>query len=360
LHSALDKLLYNNYCANSLQLHQSHDQSYQKFHQLLSYTQSLKASSELNMIKTLTHTLVPTVSSLIVKETEERMKNIYSQLPNIIDNAVRISIENQTKEALVPVIKHSINNQFSNDLLVVHDNASREMFQELSNMFDSSLKIFFTTLPQTLASSLSSKNNNESLSVLSTTINTLEKITEELTTSIFETQALVNSEITNSQARVKVEIPSYSVRTNKESALSSPFPSLRQKIEQLLAIQHYENAFALTLQSLDPDLISWLLSIVKPSDVDDSTVFTQTIVLSLLLYFSQNFDQNLGLSLEWLSYLLTQWFQSELVQSQDTVVFVIESLHNSLIEVQNPSYVSAAKILSLSTKKILSRVNSKK
>jgi hypothetical protein len=356
LQSVIDKQLYSNYCANSLLLHQSQEQSYQKLQQLLSYTQSLKSSSEMNMIKTLSQIVVPTVSAMIVKESEDRMKNIYAQLPNIIDNAVRISIESQTKETLVPVIKQSINNQFSNDLLVAHDNASREMFLELSDMFDSSLKNFFTTLPQTLAS-VNPSNNNESLSVLSTTVNTLEKITEELTNSIFETQALVNSELSNSQAqRVQVENNSNSVvRTNKDSA-ASPFPSLKQKIEQLLTIQHYENAFALTLQSLDPDLISWLLSIVKPSDVDDSTVFTQTIVLSLLLYFSQNFDQNLGLSLDWLSYLLTQWFQSDQVQSQDTVVFVIESLHNSLTEVNHPSYAATAKILSLSTKKFLSRM----
>lgn len=92
---------------------------------------------------------------------------------------------------------------------------------------------------------------------------------------------------------------------------------------------------------------------------------------SLLLYFSQNFDQNLPLSLEWLTYLLTQWFQSDRmfpsifvvflpnfleVQNQDTVVFVIETLHNCLLEVKNPSFVPTAKVLSLTTKKILSRM----
>lgn len=44
----------------------------------------------MNIIKTLAQNVVPTVSALMVKETEERMKNVYAQVYIITDRIIII------------------------------------------------------------------------------------------------------------------------------------------------------------------------------------------------------------------------------------------------------------------------------
>lgn len=427
--SFIDAALAERFRAISRQVQQTHEKSLTRNDRLLQYTQSLKGVVETQVTQALGQLVVPRILALVQGEVELRMTQTFSRIGSVIDEAVRKAVDTQAHNTLTPIVKDSIDNQFTHGLLVSYEKSSREMFFQLSNSFDLNLKTFFANLPS--YSGRQNTTDSSSTRAVTRTCTVLERLVADLNSSFVESQRRCMQHalgtvtahhhtplVSPSQSQAALSTPRGSTSTNSttnsnrstprqsggsavsglkeellsptssyahafqqqphrqslspqqspgnsghikmEARSSKPNPQLKSKIEQLLSIHHYENAFALTLQSLDTELVSWLLSSVSPNEVEQSTQFSQTVVISLLVHFSQHVTQNLAQAMEWLTYLLTQWIDADSIGEQmqrQSVIRVIESLQHRLLELRpHPQHGQTANVLAMSAKRLLQRM----